>query len=49
MVPEFLIPVFIHEDNLDDDIWDLLEVGTEISCCVGFNYTGLVCAKVELL
>ena len=48
-VPDFSLPVFIHEDNLEDDVWELLEVGTEILCRLGFNYTGLVCTEVELL
>ena len=48
-VPEFSLPVFIHEDNLEEDIWGLVEVGTEILCHLGFNYTGLVCVDVELL
>lgn len=48
-IPDFSLPVFIHEDNLDDEIWELIEEGTEILCRIGFSYTGLVCVEIDLL
>ena len=47
--PRFSISALLHEDDFEDGLWEIIEVGQEFNCAIGFSYSGLRCCDVQLL
>ncbi|MBM69913.1 MAG: hypothetical protein CME43_10590 [Haliea sp.] len=48
-IAELPLNVFLHENNVVDDVWELLEMGEQATFEVGYSYSGLVCVNLELV
>ncbi|MGK0546112.1 SIR2 family protein [Halomonas cupida] len=48
-VEGFISEAFIHEDSVQDGMWEVLIPGDELVFYMGFSYNGLVCQEVKIL